>query len=115
MKQENFSSVAVIRAIRDNLLSRLEHNEDFRVWRGLEFLLAREAQRAIARSKAEAVSSSPDPQPNSAAASRTKDMGAPSPNVGTGAADLQNGIVGVLKTSVSHRQNNITYPTKVTA
>ena len=115
MKQENFSSVAVIRAIRDNLLSRLEHNEDFRVWRGLEFLLATELQR-IARSKAEAhtVSSSPDPQPNSAADSQTKDMGAPSPNLGSRAADLQNGMA-VLKTPISQGQDNITFPAKVTA
>ena len=116
MKQENFSSVAVIRAIRDNLLSRLEHNEDFRVWRGLEFLLAKEAQRAKGRSKAEAhtVSSSPDPQPNSAADSQTKDMGAPSPNLGSRAADLQNGMA-VLKTPISQGQDNITFPAKVTA
>jgi hypothetical protein len=38
------SALASVRALRDQILARLEQNEDFRVLRGLEIVLARESR-----------------------------------------------------------------------
>src|SRR5215213_8890024 len=93
MKQENFSALAVTRAVRDNLISRLEHNEDFRVWRGLEFVLATEARRAMAQNKVEdqSITNSAKPEPMPNADSKPNETGAATPKGGARTFDLQQG------------------------
>ena len=46
MQTETFSAMAAVRALRNQLLAQLEQNEDFRLLRGLEFVLAQEANWA---------------------------------------------------------------------
>ena len=38
------SALASLRALRNQILAQLEHNEDFRVLRGVEFVLAKETR-----------------------------------------------------------------------
>src|SRR5215217_6764785 len=106
MKHEHFSALSAVRAIRETVIARLEHNEDFRVLRGLEFLLATEGQRAMAQSKNEAQPISPPggSQPNTRADGAFK--------TSSPVADLQHGIAGSLKASVETGgdDDHITFP-----
>ena len=53
MQNETFSAMKALLELRAKLVARLEDNEDFRVLRGLDFVLQREA-RTAADSRAEA-------------------------------------------------------------
>jgi len=44
MQSDSFSAMAALRALRDQVQARLEQNEDFRVLKGLEFVITKETR-----------------------------------------------------------------------
>ena len=83
------SALASVRALRDQILAKLEQNEDFRVLRGLEFVLAKESRL---------------PQANGFTPAQTVQPGARTVQDGLAAAIASNGLAAEEQSSSENKQ-----------